>query len=240
MDSVASTDELLIQTVLEVFARNPSARITDIEQAWRAKRGGSITDDEGARLWELYEAHKGSAQAGTWRHRRPTWLAIALTFVGLGFYQIVWLGVTWAEMKRELDDSDMHPWWHAAAYFVPFYNWWILYQHFGRIQDLGTRIDKGLMISPGWSLTMVIVASLLSTAYTQIGVGFSKLIVHALWLGLLALVVANGQNSLNEYWDGASGRAVPTRIHWAEWTVLGLGVLLGIVVVVTDLMPIAR
>src|SRR5579871_3787408 len=64
------------------------------------------------------------AAGGEWRRRRPIWLTVMLTLVfPFGLYPLVWFAVTWAEMKRELRDDEMHPWWHAVGYCVPIYAW---------------------------------------------------------------------------------------------------------------------
>jgi hypothetical protein len=54
--------------------------------------------------------------------RRPLWLVGALTFVTFGVYLVIWVGVTWSEMKRELRDEGMRPVWHALGLLVPIYN----------------------------------------------------------------------------------------------------------------------
>lgn len=151
----------------------------------------------------------------------------ALTFVYLGIYPVVWLGATWSEIKRERDDPDMHPWWHALGILVPIYGLFQAHARFDKINELLTYEGLPPKVRPGLAVAGGFIAGVLSTVGGYRGYDF-----FALAGGLLmALVFVHAQAGLNAYWAVLPGRAVPFRVHWAEWTALVLGVLLMVVVV---------
>lgn len=160
-----------------------------------------------------------------WRRQRPLWLVVALTMLTGGFYPIVWLGATWSEMKKELDDPGMHPWGHALTQLVPIYGLFRLHDHFGTIESLLLRARAFSPVYPGGAVLGAIGSAVLQRVSNGAS-GVAEVLWFALAAGVMAAVVANGQAGLNTYWRAAPDRLVPVRIHWAEWMTLVIGGLI--------------
>ncbi len=119
----------------------------------------------------------------------PRWLGmvVILSTVTLGLYFIVWFGLTWSEMKRELKDDSMSPVWHALSLLVPIYGWCQVHKHFQTINDL----DPGTgTVRPG------LVVALLVAAW----------VVHLVTdlpaqLLVMAGAAVYGQAALNSVWE---------------------------------------
>jgi hypothetical protein len=163
-------------------------------------------------------------RAATGYYQRPLWLVGALTFLTLGFgYPLVWLGITWSEMKRELDDDSMHPWWHALTLLVPIYGLFRVHNHYRTINELLWRVRADATVHPGRAVWGVGIAE-----------GWDRLagrenvpaVLGLIGPAVMALVIMHGQAGLNNYWNAAAGKVVPSRVHWAEW----LGLVLGLII----------
>src|SRR5438045_8037872 len=107
-----------------------------------------------------------------------------LTF---GVYPIVWVGLSWAEMKRELDDPDMHPVGHALAMLVPIYGLFRLHAHFRTVNCLLAQARCASSVYPDRAVIGSIAATILSGVFWPLGAALS------------AWVVAHGQLGLNDY-----------------------------------------
>lgn len=158
---------------------------------------------------------------------RPVWLVVALTVLTLGLYQIVWLGMTWAQMKRELQDDSMRPWGHALSLFVPIYGWTRVHAHYRTINELLGRVGKSPRLSAGLATTGWVIANVVGASSGRQAVpaeiaGWMVFVSAA----LAAFVVGRGQAGLNAYWTSSRFRNVSTRVHWGEWVGLATVVLL--------------
>lgn len=171
--------------------------------------------------------HSPAPDGVEWRRQRPVWLVVALTMLTGSIYPIVWLGATWSEMKREIDDPDMHPWAHALTQFVPIYGLFRLHDHFHTIEHLLLRAGAFSPVNPGGAVSGAIGSAVLGRVSNGTN-GVAEVLWFVLAAGVIAAVVANGQAGLNTYWRAAPARQVPVRIHWAEWMTLMIGGLITI------------
>ena len=63
-------------------------------------------------------------------------------------YLPIWLGFTWAELKRETGDERMRPVGHAFSLFVPGYGYWQVHRHFRLIRDVLARAGGTAKVDP--------------------------------------------------------------------------------------------
>lgn len=153
--------------------------------------------------------------------QRPLWLVVALTLLTLGLYQIVWLGITWAEMKRELRDDSMRPWGHALSLFVPIYGWTRVHAHYRTINELLEEVGRAPGLSPGLATAGWVIANVVGTASGNPAVP-AEAFVGMLFVStaLAVFVVVRGQAELNTYWHESRFTGVPSRVYWGERLVL--------------------
>jgi hypothetical protein len=146
--------------------------------------------------------------------RRPLWLVAALTVLSLGIYLPLWLGFTWAELRRETGDERMQPLWHALSVFVPGYGYWQVYRHFSAIGDAVTRVGGKVNVDPLSATLGVVLWSLTFLHYSTEPL-FAAL--DAIELVAATGVVVYGQRALNEYWRARPGDEVKERILETDW-----------------------
>jgi hypothetical protein len=146
--------------------------------------------------------------------RRPLWLVAALTILSFGIYLPLWLGFTWAELRRETQDERMQPLWHALSLFVPGYGYWQVYRHFTAIGDAVARVGGTARVDPLSATLGVVVWSLTFLHYSTEPL-FAML--DAFELMAATGVVVYGQNALNEYWRARPGDPVQERILETDW-----------------------
>lgn len=171
--------------------------------------------------------------------QRPLWLVVLLSIGTFGvFYPAFWLGATWAEMKRELQDDNMHPVWHVLSLAVPIYSLVQIHAHYERINDLLVRVDVTKYVFAGW----VVVGAIASGVLSGVGRSLERADVHPasyvfslLFVGLVAVMTVHGQAGLNNYYRALPGSPVPARVHWAEWLTLGVGLPLFVAVALLNL-----
>lgn len=92
--------------------------------------------------------------------RRPLWLVALLTVLSLGIYLPLWLGFTWAELRRETRDQRMQPLGHALSVFVPGYGYWQVYRHFALIASGLERLGVKNKVDPFSAMIGVVLWSL--------------------------------------------------------------------------------
>src|SRR5262245_19186234 len=91
-------------------------------------------------------------QATEHERQRPLWLVALLTFLWSYWYFGLWFAWSWEEMKRELEDDSMHPWWHTASLVVPILGFFQIFAHGERlnwmltVQDLRPRVHSGVLV----------------------------------------------------------------------------------------------
>ena len=136
-----------------------------------------------------------SAPAGP----RALWQVAALSVVTLGLYPIIWMGLTWSEMKRELGDGSMYPMWHALSMLVPVYSWFRLHNHYETINVLTYKVGWAQKVNAGAVVRTVMVTNIVAFVANQISpeVGAVAFVVSPLvYIG----VILHGQSVLNSCW----------------------------------------
>jgi hypothetical protein len=171
---------------------------------------------------------------------RPLWLVAALTVVSYGLYLPIWLGLSWAEMKRELRDPHMQPVGHALAMLVPIYNLCLLHAHFGTINEMLESKGQAAGMSPGAIVATTIGSTLLGGAAARVAQPLTSLGLSLAGLALLGWAVLCGQEGLNDYWRVAAKLDLSEQVHWGEWTTLVAGGLLFALMLLSALVRVSR
>ena len=146
--------------------------------------------------------------------RRPLWLVAALTLLSLGIYLPLWLGFSWAELRRETGDERMRPLWHALSVFVPGYGYWQAHRHFRLLGAHVARVGGKIKVDPLSATIGVVVWSLTFLHYSTEPL-FALL--DAIEVSAATAVVVYGQRALNEYWRARPGPAVEERVRDTDW-----------------------
>ena len=146
--------------------------------------------------------------------RRPLWLVAVLTILSFGIYLPLWLGFTWAELRRETQDSRMEPLWHALSVFIPGYGYWQVYRHFRVIGDAVMRVGGAVRVDPLSATLGVVLWSITFLHYSTEPL-FAML--EAFEVLAATGVVVYGQRALNEYWRVRPGNEVQERILETDW-----------------------
>jgi hypothetical protein len=137
--------------------------------------------------------------------------------LSLGIYLPLWLGFTWAELRRDTGDERMQPVAHALSVFVPGYGYWQVYRHFALIASGIERLGAKTKVDPFSATIGVVLWSLTFLHYST-----DPIFVALDMVELLAAtgVVVYGQRALNEYWQARPGPSVEERVLTTDW--LGL------------------
>jgi len=139
--------------------------------------------------------------------------------LSLGIYLPLWLGFTWAELRREIGDQRMQPLGHALSVFIPGYGYWQVYRHFAAIGAALERVGVKKKVDPFSAALGVVVWSLTFLHYS------SEPIFVALDMIELAAatgVVVYGQRALNDYWRARPGPEVEERVLSTDWIAVAL------------------
>ena len=133
---------------------------------------------------------------------------------------MIWFGLSWSEMKRELRDETMSPAGHALALGVSVYNLFRVHAHFRVLNDMLIAVGAHRRMRPGWVVFIYGVA--LSSVWLAplarlptLGL-LTILIYYVAYIGMIAY----GQAGLNAYWQALPGRTVPVRVTRGEWVAL--------------------
>jgi hypothetical protein len=134
--------------------------------------------------------------------------------LSLGIYLPLWLGFTWAELRRETGDLRMQPLGHALSVFVPGYGYWQVYRHFALIASRLERLGVKSKVDPFSAMIGVVLWSLTFFHYST-----EPIFVALDMIELLAAtgVVVYGQRALNEYWHARPGPEVEERVLPTDW-----------------------
>lgn len=142
----------------------------------------------------------------------------ALTLLSLGIYLPLWLGITWAELRRETGDQRMQPLAHALSVFIPGYGYWQVYRHFALIGSGLERLGAKVRVDP---LSATIGVVLWSVTFLHYSTEPIFVLFDAVELAAAAAVVVYGQRALNVYWSGRPGPSVEERVLTTDWIALG-------------------
>lgn len=139
--------------------------------------------------------------------------------LSLGIYLPLWLGFTWAELRRETGDQRMQPLGHALSIFVPGYGYWQVYRHFALVGSLLDRVGVKNRVDPFSATIGVVLWSLTFLHYSA-----EPIFVTLDMIELLAAtgVVVYGQRALNEYWRARPGPEVQERVLSTDWIAVAL------------------
>jgi hypothetical protein len=139
--------------------------------------------------------------------------------LSLGIYLPLWLGFTWAELRRETGDQRMQPLGHALSVFVPGYSYWQVYRHFALIGSLLERVGAKNKVDPFSAALGVVVWSITFLHYST-----EPIFVALDMIELIAAtgVVVYGQRALNEYWRARPGPEVEERVLSTDWIAVAL------------------
>ena len=134
--------------------------------------------------------------------------------LSLGIYLPLWLGFTWAELRRETGDQRMQPLGHALSVFVPGYGYWQVYRHFALIASVLGRLGVKNRVDPFSAMIGVVLWS-----FTFLHYSTEPIFVALDMIELLAAtgVVVYGQRALNEYWRARPGPEVEERVLPTDW-----------------------
>jgi len=139
--------------------------------------------------------------------------------LSLGIYLPLWLGFTWAELRRETGDQRMQPLGHALSLFIPGYGYWQVYRHFALIASGLERLGASIKVDPFSATIGVVLWSLTFLHYSTEPIFVA---LDTIELLAAAAVVVYGQIALNEYWRARPGPAVEERVLPTDWVALGL------------------
>ena len=139
--------------------------------------------------------------------------------LSLGIYLPLWLGFTWAELRRETGDQRMQPLGHALSLFIPGYGYWQVYRHFALIASGLERLGASIKVDPFSATIGVVLWSLTFLHYSTEPIFVA---LDTIELLAAAAVVVYGQIALNDYWRARPGRAVEERVLPTDWVALGL------------------
>lgn len=166
--------------------------------------------------------------------RRPAWLVAALVWASFGVYVPFWVGLHWAEMKRELDDDRMYPVWHALSMVVPIYSFFRFHANFRVLNDLlaGTRSTH--RVRPLLAVaTFVMVNLLVGFPVDDIMIMTMNLIVG---VAAVSWVLHHGQAGMNAYWDARPERETTDAIKAWERLLLPFGAAMWALVILSLLL----
>jgi hypothetical protein len=138
--------------------------------------------------------------------------------LSLGIYLPLWLGFTWAELRRETGDQRMQPLGHALSVFLPGYGYWQVYRHFALIGSGLERLGATTRVDPLSATIGVVLWSLTFFHYSAepIFVAFDMIELLA-----ATAVVVYGQRALNDYWRARPGPSIDERVLPTDWLAVG-------------------
>jgi hypothetical protein len=144
-----------------------------------------------------------------------------LTVLSLGAYLPIWLGLSWAELKRETGDATMQPLPHALSIFVPVYGVWQAHRHFALLDTLRRKVDPVHGVD---AVTGAIAAGIWWLTFTHYSADPIFVALDAIELAAGTALVLYGQHALNGYWRSRPGPPVAERITQLDWLALGVAV----------------
>jgi hypothetical protein len=178
-----------------------------------------LTDEEMAYL--RGEEPIPKAEPARIERRRPGWLVAGLMWATFGFYLFFWVGLHWAEMKRELKDDRMYPVWHSLAMAVPIYCYFRLHANYRVLNELLRNTSSPVRVKPMQAIGTFLLASLL------LAVPIDDLVLQSLNMaavvGALSWVIYHGQTGMNAYWDARPSVQTTSEVKRWEKIVVFIG-----------------
>jgi hypothetical protein len=153
--------------------------------------------------------------------RRPGWLAAGLVWATFGFYLFFWVGIHWAEMKRQLRDDTMRPVWHSIAMVVPIYCYFRLHANYRVLNELLDETSSPVRVRPMLAIGTFLMASLL------LAIPIEDIVIQTLNLaavvGAISWIIHHGQTGMNAYWDATPRVKTTSEVKRWEKIVLFAG-----------------
>lgn len=163
--------------------------------------------------------------------RRPAWLVAALVWASFGVYVPFWVGLHWAEMKRELQEERMYPVWHALAMLVPIYSFFRFHANFRVLNELLAQTRSGYRVRPLLAVaTFVMVSLLVSVPVDDLVLTTLNLVVA---VAAVSWVLYHGQTGMNAYWDTRPERTTTGAIKIWERLLIPFGAALWFLVILS-------
>lgn len=168
---------------------------------------------------------------------RPLWLVGTLGFLTapfFGLYTLLWLGMTWYEIKRATGVDTMHPWWHALTPLVPFYSLFCFYSHFQTIQTVAAASGSTITLHPQLALVGWMLASLFLVLSNGTPGAES---LYPIGMAIGAAVLMYGQMGLNAYARALADGPLRLRAHWLEWVLVPILIPLNALILLDTPIP---
>jgi len=157
---------------------------------------------------------------------------IIVSIASYGLYLFYWFYLTWKQIKVATGRKDYHPVWHALALLVPIYSLFIVYRHMQTIKDLAAKGGVTTSLSPGGTLTLFIVSSVLVWTSARASLYGTELLGVMLVVDIISTVIMAGmllwaQTSLNKCWNKVSkGQIRDAPLGVGEVVIVLIGLLL--------------
>jgi hypothetical protein len=156
--------------------------------------------------------------------RRPGWLVVGMVWATFGLYVIIWAGLHWAEMKRQLKDERMYPVWHALAMLVPIYSFFRFHSNFRVLNELLSTSRSSHRVQPSLVVTTYVLATALVFVTEQAGLEMPLAGVNAMAaIAAVSWTIYHGQTGMNAYWDTVSNVTVDSSVKLWERILLAVG-----------------
>ena len=124
-----------------------------------------------------------------------------MVWATFGLYVFFWVGLHWAEMKRELKDERMYPVWHSLAMLVPIYSYFRFHANFRGLNELLATTRSEHRVRPLLAIGTFLLASLL------VAVPIEDIVLMTMNLAVavaaLSWIIHHGQTGMNAYWEAA-------------------------------------
>lgn len=186
-----------------------------------------LTAEERAQL----QGHGRETYRRRVERRRPAWLVAALVWASFGVYVAFWVGLHWAEMKRELRDDRMYPVWHALAMLVPIYSFFRFHANFRVLNELLAQTRSGHRVRPLLAVaTFVMVSILISVPVEDLTIMTLNLVVG---IAAVSWVIYHGQAGMNAYWDAVPERQTTSAIKVWERLLIPFGAAMWLLVILS-------
>lgn len=161
--------------------------------------------------------------------RRPGWLVIGMVWATFGLYIFFWVGLHWAEMKRQLRDDQMYPVWHALTMLVPIYSFFRFHANFRVLNELLASTRSPHRVSPMLAIGTFILASLLAAVPIEDIVLLTLNMIAA--VAALSWIIYYGQSGMNAYWDAVPNVRTTSEVKLWERLVVSFGAALWALIV---------
>lgn len=153
--------------------------------------------------------------------RRPGWMVVGMVWATFGIYILFWVGLNWAELKRQLQRDNMYPIPHGLSMLVPIYSYYQYYMNFRVMNELLESSKVTQRTQPGIVIATFLLASLLAAVPIQDLVLMTLNLTAA--IGAISWTLHHGQSAMNEYWDATPGVQTTSEVKLWERLIIAAG-----------------